>query len=93
MPACPWLMQPLEIAVLARLGVPYDDGMVAHAARDAAGRAMPDGVAAGFAQRHGDRPPIRAFDGDPGRLTEMDALAAYLQSLGRLTGVASGEGG
>lgn len=54
---------------------------------------MPDGDATGFAQRHGDRPPIRAFDGDPGRLTEMDALAAYLQSLGRLTGVASGKGG
>ena len=24
------------------------------------------------------------FDGDPGRLTEMDALVAYLQILGRM---------
>ncbi len=28
---------------------------------------------------------MRAFDGDPSRLTEMDALVAYLQSLGTLT--------
>jgi cytochrome c oxidase cbb3-type subunit 2 len=31
---------------------------------------------------------VRAFDGAPGRLTEMDALVAYLQVLGRLTDVA-----
>jgi cytochrome c oxidase cbb3-type subunit 2 len=28
---------------------------------------------------------VRAFDGDPSRLTEMDALVADLQSLGTLT--------
>jgi cytochrome c oxidase cbb3-type subunit 2 len=27
---------------------------------------------------------IAAFDGDPARLTEMDALVAYLQMLGTL---------
>ena len=98
MPAYPWLMRPLEVeglsgelATLARLGVPYSEGMVANAAHDAAGQAMPDSDAAqGFAERHGERPAIRAFDGDPGRLTEMDALVAYLQSLGRLTDVAHG---
>ena len=28
---------------------------------------------------------MRAFDGKPDELTEMDALVAYLQILGRLT--------
>jgi cytochrome c oxidase cbb3-type subunit 2 len=28
------------------------------------------------------------FDGDPARITEMDALVAYLQILGRLTDAA-----
>ena len=31
---------------------------------------------------------MRAFDGMPGELTEMDALVAYLQILGRLTDAA-----
>ena len=31
---------------------------------------------------------MRAFDGGPGELTEMDALVAYLQILGRLTDAA-----
>ena len=32
---------------------------------------------------------IRDFDGDPQRLTEMDALVAYLQMLGTLVDVNS----
>jgi cytochrome c oxidase cbb3-type subunit 2 len=31
---------------------------------------------------------VRAFDGRPDELTEMDALVAYLQILGRLTDAA-----
>jgi cytochrome c oxidase cbb3-type subunit 2 len=31
---------------------------------------------------------VRAFDGRPGQLTEMDAMVAYLQILGRLTDAA-----
>ena len=31
---------------------------------------------------------VRSFDGRPGELTEMDALVAYLQILGRLTDAA-----
>ena len=34
---------------------------------------------------------MRVFDGDPRRLTEMDALVAYLQILGRLTDAAHQE--
>jgi cytochrome c oxidase cbb3-type subunit 2 len=31
---------------------------------------------------------VRAFDGKPGQLTELDALVAYLQILGKLTDAA-----
>ena len=36
----------------------------------------------GGAFRKGERLAIRDFDGDPSRLTDMDALIAYLQMLG-----------
>ena len=71
------------------VGVPYSDEMIANAAADASGQAMPDSTAAaGVAERYGEATNIRAFDGAPGRLTEMDALVAYLQILGRLTDAA-----
>jgi len=71
------------------VGVPYTDAMIANAATDAAGQANPDGPAAGgVTERYGTATNIRVFDGDPVRLTEMDALVAYLQVLGRLTDVA-----
>ena len=31
------------------------------------------------------RSQVRDFDGDPDRLTEMDALVAYLQMIGTLS--------
>jgi cytochrome c oxidase cbb3-type subunit 2 len=40
------------------------------------------------AKRYGEATNVRAFDGAPGALTEMDALVAYLQILGRLTDAA-----
>ncbi len=39
-------------------------------------------------ERYGEATNIRAFDGDPAALTEMDALVAYLQILGKLTDAA-----
>ena len=39
-------------------------------------------------RRYGQATNVRAFDGIPGVLTEMDALVAYLQILGRLTNAA-----
>jgi len=71
------------------VGVPYTDDMIANAAADAYGQAAPDTpFAEGVAKRYGEATTVRTFDGQPGRLTEMDALVAYLQILGRLTGAA-----
>lgn len=59
------------------------------ASLDAYGQATPDSPRAdGVTKRYGKATAVRAFDGQPGRLTEMDALVAYLQILGRLTDAA-----
>ena len=73
----------------ASLGVPYTQDMIANAARDAYGQASPDTEAASaLAERYGEATQVSAFDGVATRLTEMDALVAYLQVLGRLTDAA-----
>ncbi len=93
MPAYSWLgdtlldTRPLsnKLAALRAVGVPYDDEMIANAATDARGQAMPDTEAAdNVIARYGEATNISAFDNDPGRLTQMDALVAYLQVLGQL---------
>ncbi len=79
----------LHLAALQKLGVPYTDAMVANAASDALGQASPDSPRAdGVLERYGDASTISAFDGVPGGPSEMDAVVAYLQILGRLTDVA-----
>ena len=71
------------------VGVPYTDAMIANAPADAYGQASPDSPAAeGVVERYGKATTVRAFDGKPNDLTEMDALMAYLQILGRLTDAA-----
>lgn len=93
MPAYPWLTQPLDtrlleaqLATLARLGVPYGEEMIANAVADARAQTRPDSDGAEeLRARYGEDIAVRPFDGDPTRLSEMDALVAYLQSLGTLT--------
>ena len=67
----------------ARVGVPYTDEMIASAGADLVAQADPDADTSGLLARY---PKARTgdFDGDPTRLTEMDALVAYLQMLGTL---------
>jgi len=97
MPAYPWLADTaLDVYALPGLlrtqravGVPYTDEMIENAAMDAIGQANPDSRQAGaVAERYGEATQISAFDGVPGTVTEMDALVAYLQVLGRLTDAA-----
>lgn len=94
MPAYAWLARtPLRLDDLGShleaqrsVGVPYTDEMIENAARDAFGQAVPDSEqASGVTERYGDETQVSAFDGVATRVTEMDALVAYLQVLGRLT--------
>jgi len=71
------------------VGVPYTDDMIANARADAIGQASPDSpLAEGVSKRYGDATAVRVFDGVAEQVTEMDALVAYLQILGRLTDAA-----
>jgi cytochrome c oxidase cbb3-type subunit 2 len=75
-----------HLRAMRAVGVPYTDEMIANASADAVGQAMPGGEAAdGVAKRYGEATNVRVFDGVPGEVTEMDALIAYLQIVGRLT--------
>jgi cytochrome c oxidase cbb3-type subunit 2 len=56
--------------------------MIANAAADVVAQAGGDGSDS-FAARY-PKATARDFDGQPGRITEMDALIAYLQMLGTL---------
>jgi len=65
------------------VGVPYTDKDIAQANADLQAQADPEADAGDLAKRY-PKAQIRDFDGDPKRLTEMDALVAYLQMLGTL---------
>ena len=66
-----------------RVGVPYTDEMVENAVADLRAQADPNADTSGVEARY-PKAKLGDFDGDPSRLTEMDALVAYLQMLGTL---------
>jgi cytochrome c oxidase cbb3-type subunit 2 len=66
------------------IGVPYTDEQIANAKADMVAQANPDGEGADAVQKRYPKAVVRNFDGDAQRLTEMDALVAYLQVLGTL---------
>src|SRR5262249_8022261 len=64
-------------------GVPYSDEQIEHAGADLRAQANPgDKRVDDFLKRY-PKAVVRNFDGKP-RITEMDALVAYLQLLGTL---------
>jgi cytochrome c oxidase cbb3-type subunit 2 len=65
------------------VGVPYTDQQIELAAADMLGQADPNGDHAAILERYPNA-AVGDFDGDPERVTEMDALIAYLQILGRM---------
>ena len=75
-----------HLAVNRLLGVPYEESHIEFAAADARAQAVPEGDTSGLEERYvapfASRVVARDFDGQPSRLTEMDALVAYLQMLG-----------
>ena len=72
-----------DLAALAAMGDPYSKDAIAAANDDLAAQADPDADHAALTKRY-PKAQVRDFDGDPSRLTEMDALIAYLQMLGTL---------
>jgi cytochrome c oxidase cbb3-type subunit 2 len=90
MPPYAFLDRPLDTSdvqqrmrALRAVGVPYTDDMIANARADLEAQARPDADASAFQGRYA-RARQAAFDGNPGVVTEMDALVAYLQMLGTL---------
>ncbi len=71
-----------DLAVQAVLGVPYSADMIANAQADVVAQATPDSPAAADLAKRYPKVNARDFDGNPKRITEADALIAYLQMLG-----------
>jgi cytochrome c oxidase cbb3-type subunit 2 len=65
------------------VGVPYDQEMLDNAEADLKAQADPNADTEGLLARY-PKAKVGDFDGDSKRLTEMDALVAYLQMLGTL---------
>ena len=76
-----------DLTALARIGVPYSKAAIAAANDDVKAQADPDARGAAELQKRYPKAQVRDFDGDPARITEMDALIAYLQMLGTLVDV------
>jgi cytochrome c oxidase cbb3-type subunit II len=73
-----------HLATNRTVGVPYTDEQIAKARADLEAQATPDSAGvADFLKRY-PKANVRDFDGNPGKVTEMDALVAYLQMLGTL---------
>lgn len=73
-----------EMSVLKRLGVPYTNDMIQNAVSDAVVQASTDRESDGLIARYGKKLNIRDFDGNKEKISEMDALVAYLQVLGTM---------
>jgi len=92
MPSYPWL-EATEIdaahigddmRVQAALGVPYTAEMIESAGADLRTQATLDAPDADALVKRYAKAQVRDFDGNPQRITEADALIAYLQMLGGL---------
>ncbi|MCS6762248.1 MAG: cytochrome-c oxidase, cbb3-type subunit II [Candidatus Devosia symbiotica] len=67
----------------AHVGAPYSQEMIDNAAADLVAQATPDSDNAAVTERY-PKAVFGNFDGAASRITEMDALVAYLQMLGTL---------
>lgn len=74
------------LTALYRVGVPYTATDIKKADEDLKVQADPMADSADLQKRY-PKSQVRDFDGQPDRLTEMDALVAYLQVLGTMVDV------
>ncbi len=72
-----------ELKANRMVGVPYSDEQLENAQADLVAQADPEADTADLLARY-PKAKVGDFDGDPTKLTEMDALVAYLQMLGTL---------
>ena len=73
-----------HMRTLRMTGVPYTDEQIANAMKDLAAQAAGEGADTSGVESRYPKAVMGDFDGDPTRLTEMDAVVAYLQMLGTL---------
>ncbi len=91
MPAYPFLAEnalsfddaAAHLKTLRAVGVPYSDEQIELAVADFKDQADRDADWDGLLQRY-PKALTGDFDGDPSRLTELDALIAYMQILGQM---------
>jgi len=76
-----------HLKALSLAGVPYSEDHIANAVADVKAQAGGDGADA-LLTRY-PKSQARDYDGDPARITEADALIAYLQMLGTLVDFAT----
>lgn len=72
-----------DLRALVMTGVPYSEEDIANAKADIEAQATPDADTDGLMARY-PKAVARNFDGNPDKITELDALIAYLQMLGTL---------
>jgi cytochrome c oxidase cbb3-type subunit 2 len=90
MPAYPWLARTEldfdhiadDLRVQSWLGVPYDAEMIVKAKADLRIQATTDHPDVADLEKRYPKAQSRDYDGNPGRISEADALIAYLQMLG-----------
>jgi cytochrome c oxidase cbb3-type subunit 2 len=100
MPSYPFLAErKLEIddiaarlEALATTGVPYDQAMIDSARADLLAQADPEADHDELLARY-PKAAIGDFDGNPSEVTELDALIAYVQILGRMVDFATIDAG
>jgi cytochrome c oxidase cbb3-type subunit 2 len=71
-----------DLKAQALVGTPYTPDMVANATDDVVAQATVDHPAAADMIKRYPKAQARDFDGNPKRISEADALIAYLQMLG-----------
>ncbi|MCV6576536.1 MAG: cytochrome-c oxidase, cbb3-type subunit II [Cohaesibacter sp.] len=73
-----------DLKVNRFVGVPYTDEQIANAKADLMAQANPDDDNVDGLEERYPGVVIRDYDGNPDKVTEMDAMVAYLQMLGTL---------
>jgi cytochrome c oxidase cbb3-type subunit 2 len=72
-----------HLRTLRFIGVPYTQEMIDNARADLIAQQNPDADTDALVKRY-PKAVVSAFAGDPAKVTEMDALVAYMQMLGTL---------